>query len=355
VHVEITVRAIDVGFGNTKYVTSSGAGKVDCAHFPSLAFYTPVESGSDGLGGRKRTVCVPMGDRFYEVGPDVELAADRFRARQLHDGYTETPEYRALTAGALSYMRKDTIDLLVVGLPVAQYLAKRSALERAMTGEFDIGRRKRVGVKRAMVVAQPQGALFGYAASAGKLATMMEDKSLIIDAGARTFDWLVTRGMRVVTKMSHSVNRGVSDVLRVIAGMISHDIGEEYLDLESIDVALRTGKGLRIYQKPYDTKRFDDVVRSVAGQAVGAMLQQLDNSYAFENIVLVGGGAFLFRKEVKRSFPKHRIHEVKDPMYANVRGFQLIGEQYVRENPAFCQEAATAQAAASVPGSGVTQ
>jgi plasmid segregation protein ParM len=42
----------------------------------------------------------------------------------------------------------------------------------------------------------------------------------------------------------------------------------------------------------------------------------------------VGGGAFLFKKAVKAAFPKHRIHEVKEPMFANVRGFQLAGQNY---------------------------
>ncbi|EKD96637.1 MAG: hypothetical protein ACD_23C01368G0005 [uncultured bacterium] len=44
----------------------------------------------------------------------------------------------------------------------------------------------------------------------------------------------------------------------------------------------------------------------------------------------MGGGAFLFRKVVKAAFPKHRIHEVKEPMFANVRGFQLAGQNYAR-------------------------
>ena len=105
-----TTRAIDVGFGLTKYITASDGAKIDCAHFPSLSFYSPTESPVDGLGGRRKTVCVPVGDLFFEVGPEVELAADRFRARQLHDGYTETPEYRAFMAGALHYMREDVID-----------------------------------------------------------------------------------------------------------------------------------------------------------------------------------------------------------------------------------------------------
>ena len=35
-------------------------------------------------------------------------------------------------------------------------------------------------------------------------------------------------------------------------------------------------------------------------------------------------------KAVRRRFPKHRITEVVDPMYANVRGFQLLGEQFLK-------------------------
>ncbi|MFY9327741.1 MAG: PRTRC system protein D, partial [Georgfuchsia sp.] len=50
--------------------------------------------------------------------------------------------------------------------------------------------------------------------------------------------------------------------------------------------------------------------------------------HSLQNIILVGGGAFLFRKAVKAAFPKHRIHEVKEPMFANVRGFQLAGQNY---------------------------
>ena len=49
---------------------------------------------------RKKTVCIPIGPLFYEVGPDVSLAADTFRAKQLHDEYTETPEYMALLQGS---------------------------------------------------------------------------------------------------------------------------------------------------------------------------------------------------------------------------------------------------------------
>ena len=42
------------------------------------------------------------------------------------------------------------------------------------------------------------------------------------------------------------------------------------------------------------------------------------------------GGTFLFRRAVKEAFPKHKIHEIKEPMYANVKGFQIAGMNYSR-------------------------
>lgn len=38
---------------------------------------------------------------------------------------------------------------------------------------------------------------------------------------------------------------------------------------------------------------------------------------------------YLFKKAVKEAFPKHRILEVKDPLHANVRGFQIAGMNHV--------------------------
>ena len=32
---------------------------------------------------------------------------------------------------------------------------------------------------------------------------------------------------------------------------------------------------------------------------------------------------------MKEAFPKHRILEVKDPLHANVRGFQIAGMNHV--------------------------
>ncbi len=326
--MELIVRAVDVGSGNTKFVTGVVGNEIRCASFPSVAYPSSGETPHWPASERRKTVCIPVGPLFYEVGPDVGLAADTFRAKQLHDEYTESPEYMALLRGALSMMKVSHIDLLIVGLPVALFSLKKSALEKTMAGEHQIGGGKTVTVAKAMAVAQPQGALVHYAAEHKKMATIGTEQCLVIDPGSRTFDWLVTRGMRLVQKQSHSINRGMSDVLRLLAAEISKDVGSPYRDYDAIDLALRSGKSPVIFQKPYDMGRHLPLAESVAQQAVSTMRQWIETPESLQNIILVGGGAFLFKKAVKAAFPKHRIHEVKEPMFANVRGFQLAGQNY---------------------------
>jgi plasmid segregation protein ParM len=332
--MELIVRAVDVGSGNTKFVTAAAGTDIRCISFPSIAYPSSDASPLWPASERRKTVCIPVGPLFYEVGPDVGLAADTFRAKQLHDEYTESPEYLALLRGALSMMKLSHIDLLVVGLPVALFAVKKAALEKMMVGSHDIGGGKTVTVGKALAVAQPQGALVHYASEHKKMATIGSEQSLIIDPGSRTFDWLVARGMRLVQKQSHSFNRGMSDVLRILAAEITKSIGSPYRDYDAIDLALRSGKSPVIYQKAYDMSRHLPLAESVAEQAVSTMKEWIESPHSLQNIILVGGGAFLFRKAVKAAFPMHRIHEVKEPMFANVRGFQLAGQNYARSSMA---------------------
>lgn len=323
------VRALDVGFGNTKFTTSDSRDGFVCRVFPSLAFYGGGDR-TDGLGGKRKTVVVPVNGLNYEVGPDVELAADRYRSRHLHDEYTDTDEYRALCAGAIAMMKVEAIDLLVVGLPVAQYQARRASLQRSLTGPIPVGQGRTVEIRRVLAVAQPQGALIDFATREGGDA-LAKGRSLVVDVGSRTFDWLVTRGMKVVTNMSSSVTRGVSDIHRALAKCLSDRMGVGFNHYEAIDEALRSNRKLRAYQKEYDLREFDRLVQTIADDAVLAIIQQMDSTHDVENIVLVGGGAFLFQKAIKRRFPLHRIRAVDESIFANVRGFQLIGEQYAAE------------------------
>lgn len=323
------VRAIDVGYGQTKYVLGAQAGEIRCASFPSLAYPQPRDP-ADSLGADRRdTVAIPLGGLFYEVGPDVVLASDGFRPTQVHDNYIQTPEYLALARGAMRMMKVDTIDLLVVGLPVSHLKTRKADLTKLMTGKHDVGGGRSVVVKNTLVIAQPQGALFDRVANRGD--DFMNDAQwhLVVDPGSRTFDWLVIRGRKLSAKRSHSVNRGVIDILQLIAEDISAELGRPYQAVEAIDHALRQGKSLVLGSRTYSLARMRAIADSVAQQAVGAMLRQLGEVDDVQSVLLAGGGVFMFKKALREVFGAQRVVEVADAMFANVRGYQHVGMAHV--------------------------
>ncbi|MFM2448595.1 MAG: hypothetical protein RIS44_1045 [Pseudomonadota bacterium] len=55
------------------------------------------------------------------------------------------------------------------------------------------------------------------------------------------------------------------------------------------------------------------------------MMNRIGAAYNVQHVISVGGGAFLFRKAVKATFSNHQILTVKDPVFANVRGYQIAG------------------------------
>jgi plasmid segregation protein ParM len=331
--MEMIVRAIDVGFGQTKFVTGIGAGgpgDIRCASFPSRA-YPSTRDPSRALGSEgRKTFAIPIDGLYYEVGPDVMLAADAFRATEIHGDYIDTPQYLALARGALRAMKVEAIDLLVVGLPVSAYAAKKGALEKLMTGRHDVGGAKAVVVHKALAMAQPNGALIDYATQHGKVEAMEHEQSLVIDPGSRTFDWLVARGMKLSHKQSNSVDRGVSNILQLIADDISQEIGQPYTNLDSIDSALRSGKSLTVFQRQYNPARMRPMVEIIARDAVAAMMRRIGGAFNIQHVILAGGGAFLFKRAVKQAFSTHLILEVKEPMFANVRGYQVAGANFAQ-------------------------
>ena len=69
--MEPIVRALDVGFGHTKFVVAVDGGEVRCAHFTSVAYPTESDESADPMGGRRKTVGIPIDGLIYEVGLDA--------------------------------------------------------------------------------------------------------------------------------------------------------------------------------------------------------------------------------------------------------------------------------------------
>jgi plasmid segregation protein ParM len=344
--MQVIVRAIDAGYGNTKYVLAHDEGaEIKCAMFPSVSVSSLSDPTRYTLGERRRSVAVLVDGLFHEVGPDAVAAQRSFRGQLMHDDYVDSAAYRALVCGALHYMRVDRIDILVLGLPVAQYFHRRAGLAERWAGEHAVGGGRTIKVERVHVTAQPLGALTYFAQSTGRLASLATVRSLVIDVGAHTFDWLVARGLKIQQGESHSINCGVFDLVSTVARAVGQEIGRDYHDHDAIDEALRHAQrpSLKINQRSFDLARVQPLLEARADEAVASMLGQIGPRESFEHVVLVGGGAALFRGAVARAFRDHRIQLMKEPIYANVRGFQLLGEAQARK--------AAAQGAAAVQGS----
>lgn len=324
------VRAIDVGYSWTKYtVAGESLEDIRCRAFPSIA---PRASGRDlALDGRARrlTVQVPIEDLEFEVGPEAALVQEAFHTMPLDDSYTETPEYLALLRGALRLMRLDEVDLLVVGLPVALFRQRRGALERRLTAVHAVGDGSTVTVKSVKVLAQPVGALVSAAVENEALQHLKGTRNLLVDAGWRTFDWVVTSGYKVLDKRSDSIAKSMFDVVDAIARAIGRELGAQLsaFDYARIDEALRKGEPARFFGRPLDLKPYLALGQRVADESVTAMRRLVQEGTDVDNIVLAGGGAFFFRDAIARAYPKHSLTELPEAFFANCRGFHIAGLQ----------------------------
>ncbi len=346
------VRAIDVGFGQVKLSLRVGS-DVGFARFPSMAI--PADgSAVRALGTRRRdTFDVPVRGAQYEVGRDVGLAhAGGNFGRDVTDEFYRGAIYEALTKGALRYMHEagdSQIDVLVLGLPVNQYndAKRRDYLRTTFEGAIEVGDGKSVFVRRVMVQAQPVG---GYAAIdehlnqlnttiagiGGALAPLasgdeLEDLAvLMVDPGEHTLDWLLVQQGAINPRASgaasdagrHRVVHAVQDAL---AAQIGRPLGPSVMP--RIDDALRLGTPVKLSGVAHDLHQFEPVVVSVIDDSINRMIDGLRDAHEIiDLIVLVGGHPQHYRDLLAKRFPAIPVFVMPDPLYANVRGFQMIGE-----------------------------
>ncbi|MDP1613776.1 MAG: PRTRC system protein D [Sulfuritalea sp.] len=337
------VRAIDVGYGSTKFtVLRQGPSEIHCGLFPSIA---PQTASIPDLGGdlfqRRNTAVVEVNGVRYEVGKDAMLAKDASYGRTLDADYALTDAYMALLRGAIYYMGVDRIDVMVVGLPMGTLEAKRLELEKRLIGNHaipsprskgDDAKDRIVHVEHVRVLAQPIGAFFDYSMQEGRFQKMRQEMNLVIDPGYFTLDWVVAQGVKIITARSGAHSGGMSAVLSTIGESIARDIGEQLPDYSSIDDALRCGNHPRFFGKEFDLSKYIPLAKDKARQFVAVLANKVGPAADIDNILIAGGGAEFFCDLVAEKFPKHNIQITPDPVFANVRGFQFAGELWANQN-----------------------
>lgn len=60
---------------------------------------------------------------------------------------------------------------------------------------------------------------------------------------------------------------------------------------------------------------------------VTEMLRTVGDTADIDQIILTGGGAYLYKSVVQNAFPGREVHETLNPRFANVLGFQRLAEQ----------------------------
>ena len=320
-------RAIDIGYGNTKYVAARSEREIRCAMFPSLAPPASRLELSTGMITTRDTVAIEIEGIQYEVGPGARLGLKAHHTRILHGDYVNTPEYLALLRGALSYMQVSQIDLLVVGLPVGLMNGKAQGLAKRLKGRHPVGNGGEVEVRHVWTLAQPLGGFLDYAMGEGLYETLADQVNLIIDPGYYTVDWLTGLGIQAMPERTGSFAGGTHAILQTMARSVGEALGVAYADIDAIDRALPKG-WLRVGGKEIDLVPHRRPAQARIEEAVNAIANSVGDGLDVNNIILVGGGARFYETAIRKRFPTPHLIVAPDPIFANVRGFQIAGEHH---------------------------
>jgi plasmid segregation protein ParM len=317
----LTAAALDVGYGETKLTWSERSGAQPEHAFPSIAVPTNIDLGAGALQSRQ-TIKVTVDGVGYEVGRGAELAQAGPAVPVLHDGYIDTAEFRALVLAALQLMGAGNIDLLVTGLPVTHFTAKREALAAKLEGRHAVASGS-IQVKRAAVLPQPLGGFIELTARYPE-AQLSKKTVLVIDIGQYTTDWVVTTRMQAVSGRSGSVPIGVARIIeRLREGLLAEYGGAP--TAPTLREAVKSNEptifaaGISVEIASY----LDAAVDGEAGAVLTAIKNRLAETSDLDAIAVIGGGARLIHRHLEALTNGRQVPILCPPLpgFANVRGY----------------------------------
>lgn len=321
----MNILGIDIGYSNLKlaYGVKGDAPKTQLR--PAGA--APADRFGSRFDGKAQDdflhVLVDGQEFIAGVSPDrAELWS-----RSLHADYPSSSSYRALFHAGLLLSEMERIDMLVTGLPVSQYLdeARRNTLAEQMRGTHQVTPKRSVTVDRVKVIPQPIGGLLDYIGQEN--ADIEDARVLVIDPGFFSVDWVVVAHQDLHKQSSGTSLNASSVVLEEASRLIAKDHGST-VNTEALENAIRSGKasvlvfGQRVEIGPY-IEQAAQTVGPVVVESIQKSLRTESNSP--DLVVLVGGGAVFFREAVQNAFPKLNVVTPKEPVYANSRGFWIMG------------------------------
>jgi plasmid segregation protein ParM len=345
-----TARAIDIGFGYTKFTRGhfQGGSAIDCDAFPSVApSVVPAahELSSGGALGEQSSVNVVVEGQTYAVGPDALRAAGGQFRRFLDESFFASPQYLALLRGALYYMDlpqdRSVIDYLVVGLPTNVYLSSdsRSRVGSRFLGDHRIPSRggsaseRVVNVRNVHVLPQAMGALISQCEAQRGLGRLAAETHLVVDVGFGTMLWMVAEGQTPAPSRSGQTMGGVATLLQAIAAHLGVGLKDNPQVMNRLDRALRDESyELKLNGKTVDIAPYRKKLQGVLAEHLAVLTRSLGDFTDIDNVYLCGGGGIHYLPLLQETFRNYRLFCNPDQArFENLRGFQMVAERQARK------------------------
>jgi plasmid segregation protein ParM len=338
------VVAMDVGYSSLKILAGMAGTAPAVTILPAGA--GPLAAMPDRLGrGRDdRDLVVSVDGAAWAAG--VEPGRLQNWERELHPDYPATAAYRALFHAALLVSGRERVDRLVTGLPVAQHqdTARRERLRAALIGVHQVTPERQVTVEQVDILAQPVGAYLDAIGSAAAAAVFNTARTLVIDAGFFSVDWMLIDGGELRSANSGSSTSAMSLLIEAADDLIQQDRGDR-LGLNQIEKALRAGSGtVPLFGSPVELAPYlTAAAKRTASAAITAVRRSMRSERrAVDVVLLTGGGAAIYADAAREAYPRSQVVVSADPVLANACGFW----DYVQDGPA---ERAAAAPVVSAP------
>lgn len=326
--MEKIVRSIDLGYGQTKFIKDiTPKGIIKTATIPSISVV--ASSGNSMVidaTNQHDVVHIEHNNNKYLAGQDIHYLSNSYSHRVLNKDYILSDDYHVLMKSALLMMNISFIDVLVIGVPVKYYDSSAKHLQATWKGEIKLNSNNKVQVNKVIVVMQPLGSFYKFATGFNNFDLIKSQRTLIIDVGYFTVDWIVIKDMKFAGS-NDSYEGGMSFLLLAIEEKIGRGTNNP-ITLNKIDEYFYKNEPVYINGEQIDMNNFIPIIESTVERTYHAMMNSVKDLTNIENILLVGGGAKVYKPTIQKHFGGRKINTFKSQELANVLGYQTIGESF---------------------------
>ena len=324
-------RAIDVGFGWTKFSTGNhyfldGKIGVDVKAFQSLPRLVPRETFARlaGVETHDTTVGVKVKNQSYLLSQEFCYSTDTLRPR--NHNYCRSFQYEVCMAAALKAMNVDFLDHLVVGAPCGNFEATKAFLKEKF-GRGIVIDEKSLEIRNLHVVAQPVGGLIWHYFAKGLHKQLGQQTRVLVDVGQGTLDWVAVQGLKTNFERSGSVQLGVGHFVdRIVEEMKGVKAPEDVWFSDQVERMLLRDQPVIFGNHAHRLEDYQALIQQVATEGVKYIESSIGDVRMYQTIVVIGGGAPLYKDALNKAFNSTTVEVVDAARFANVRGFQLLAQ-----------------------------